>query len=108
MAIVRKRQKRRLVDVDKGDLVFELRGSMVDSEKIERWMKRKAMTDTMLYVPTPAPCKYASHLYTAFKSLVLFSLPNTATPQRLVRGRSLSEALQLLALTNQCIRRIPL
>ncbi|PSN58555.1 hypothetical protein BS50DRAFT_154072 [Corynespora cassiicola Philippines] len=39
-AIVRKRQKRKLVEVNKGPLVFEVRDSQVEPQKIERWMKR--------------------------------------------------------------------
>ena len=57
MVIVRKRQKRRLVDVNKGELIFELRGSMVESENIDRWMKRNGITDKLLYAPSPAPRK---------------------------------------------------
>jgi hypothetical protein len=57
MVIVRKRQKRRLLEVDKGELTFELRGSMVESENIDRWMKRNGITDKMLYTPSPNPRK---------------------------------------------------
>jgi hypothetical protein len=57
MVIVRKRQKRRLVELDKRELIFELRGSKVDSENIDRWMKRNGITDKMLYAPSPDPRK---------------------------------------------------
>ena len=57
MVIVRKRQKRRLVESDKGELIFKLRGSIVESENIDRWMKRNEITDKMLYAPSPDPRK---------------------------------------------------
>lgn len=58
-AIVRKRQKRKLVETDKGELVFEVRGSQVESQKIERWMKRHKVADSFLYAPSPAARKSA-------------------------------------------------
>jgi len=57
MVIVQKRQKRRLVESDKGELIFKLRGSIVESENIDRWMKRNEITDKMLYAPSPDPRK---------------------------------------------------
>ena len=59
-AIVRKRQKRKLVETHKGQLVFEVRGSQVEPLKIERWMKRHDVVDSALYAPSPAACKSAS------------------------------------------------
>jgi hypothetical protein len=56
---VRKRQKRKLVETDKGQLVFEVRGSQVEPPKIERWMKRHHVVDSFLYAPSPAACKFA-------------------------------------------------
>jgi hypothetical protein len=56
-AIVRKRQHRKLVE-DKQDLKFTVRGSSVESEKIVRWMKRNAIPDSFLYVPSPAAGKW--------------------------------------------------
>ncbi|RAR02066.1 TPR-like protein [Stemphylium lycopersici] len=53
-AIVRKRQKRKLVETQKEDLVFEVRGSEVEPSKIERWMKRHRVADSFLYAPSPA------------------------------------------------------
>ncbi|KAL1613665.1 hypothetical protein SLS56_012249 [Neofusicoccum ribis] len=52
-AIVRKRQKRKLVETNKGPLVFEVRGSQVEPQKIERWMKRHDIADSFLYAPSP-------------------------------------------------------
>jgi hypothetical protein len=45
------------VELDKRELIFELRGSKVDSENIDRWMKRNGITDKMLYAPSPDPRK---------------------------------------------------
>lgn len=59
-AIVRKRQKRKLVEIDKGELAFKVRGRSVEPEKIDRWMKRNGVTDTMIYAPSPSACKRAS------------------------------------------------
>jgi hypothetical protein len=56
---VRKRQKRKLVETDKGHLVFEVRGSKVELQKIERWMKRYNVADSFLYAPSPIACKSA-------------------------------------------------
>jgi hypothetical protein len=56
---VRKRQKRKLVETDKGQLVFEVRGSQVELPKIERWMKRHHVVDSALYTPSPAARKSA-------------------------------------------------
>ncbi|KAF7509889.1 hypothetical protein GJ744_007400 [Endocarpon pusillum] len=48
-AIVRKRQRRRLVETGKEELVFEIRGIVVESDKIDRWMKRNGITENILY-----------------------------------------------------------
>lgn len=56
-AIVRKRQKRKLVETGKGQLAFEVRGSKVELQKIERWMKRHDVVDSALYAPSSAACK---------------------------------------------------
>ncbi|KAF3000914.1 hypothetical protein E8E13_008418 [Curvularia kusanoi] len=53
-AIVRKHQKRKLMETDKRPLVFEVRGNEVDRQKIERWMKRHDASDSFLYEPDPA------------------------------------------------------
>jgi hypothetical protein len=62
-AIVRKRQKRKLVETNKGELVFDVRGRQVEPEKIERWMKRHDVADSFLYVPSPAARKLVEHRY---------------------------------------------
>jgi hypothetical protein len=58
-AIVRKRLKRKIVETDKPQLVFEVRGSEVEPQKIERWMKRHHVADSFLYAPSPAARKSA-------------------------------------------------
>jgi hypothetical protein len=60
-AIVRKRQKRKLVETDKRELVFDVRGTQVELPKIERWMKRHEVADSFLYSPSPAACKTTRH-----------------------------------------------
>jgi hypothetical protein len=56
-AIVRKRQRRRLIETDKGELVFKVRGSVVESEKIDRWMKRNRVSESVPYAASPAACR---------------------------------------------------
>jgi len=64
-AIVRKRQQRRLAETDKGDLIFRVRGSVVESGKIDRWMKRNGVTESMPYAASPAACK--SHMLSSVR-----------------------------------------
>lgn len=56
-AIVRKRQTRKLVEVDKGDLIFEVRGNQVELGKIDRWMKRNKIPESLLYAPSSTACQ---------------------------------------------------
>jgi hypothetical protein len=56
-AIVRHRQQRLLVETDKRDLKFRVRGDEVEPQKIERWMKRHDVMESALYAPSPAACK---------------------------------------------------
>ncbi|KAF2466286.1 TPR-like protein [Lindgomyces ingoldianus] len=51
-AIVRKRQERKLVESSKRELVFTVRGSEVEPQKINRWMKRNNVRESLLYAPT--------------------------------------------------------
>ncbi|KAJ3462636.1 hypothetical protein MRS44_007422 [Fusarium solani] len=53
-AIVRKRQQRKLADSDKGELIFMVRGSTVEPQKIDRWMNRHEVPQDLLYAPSPA------------------------------------------------------
>jgi len=52
-AIVRHHQQRNLVETDKNDLKFRVRGQDIEPDKIERWMKRHNVMDSMLYAPSP-------------------------------------------------------
>jgi hypothetical protein len=56
-AIVRKRQKRRLIETDKGEPALKVRGSVVEPEKIDRWMKRNRVSESVPYSPSPAACR---------------------------------------------------
>jgi len=56
---VRKRQKRKLIETDKRELVFEVRNQLVEPQKIERWMKRHDVAESFLYAPSPVACKSA-------------------------------------------------
>lgn len=56
-AIVRKQQRRKLVEVDKRELEFKVRGCTVETQKIDRWKKRNNVTDSFLYAPSPTACK---------------------------------------------------
>ena len=47
-AIVRKRQQRKIVETNRRELVFRLRGNVVDPEKINRWMKRNDVPEDMM------------------------------------------------------------
>jgi hypothetical protein len=49
-AIVRKRQRRKLIENSKAELVFE-----VPPQKIERWIKRHEVVESFLYAPSPGP-----------------------------------------------------
>jgi hypothetical protein len=59
-SIVRKRQRRNLIESDKGELAFTIRGNTVAPEKVDRWMKRNGIGESTLYAPSPAACKRAS------------------------------------------------
>jgi len=59
--IVRKRQKRKLLDGDKPELVFQVRGNQVDEAKIDRWMNKHEIPNSMLYAASPAACECATH-----------------------------------------------
>lgn len=54
-AIVRKNQERKLLHPQKGLLAFEVRDIVVETEKIERWMKRNNIIESSLYTYSPAP-----------------------------------------------------
>ena len=56
-SIVRKRQQRKLVEVNKGELIFQVRGYKIEPQKIDRWMKRHEVPESTLYAPSPAACR---------------------------------------------------
>jgi hypothetical protein len=56
-SIVRKRQQRKLVEVNKGELIFQVRGYKIEPQKIDRWMKRHEVSESALYAPSPAACR---------------------------------------------------
>jgi hypothetical protein len=56
-AIVRKKLRRKLVEVEKGELVFKVRDNEVEPRKIDRWMERYKVPESALYAPSPAACK---------------------------------------------------
>ncbi|CAN9213187.1 unnamed protein product [Alternaria alternata] len=52
-AIVRHRQQRNLIDTDKGSFKFRVRGREVEPQKIERWMRKHELRESMIYAPSP-------------------------------------------------------
>ena len=70
-AIVRKRQKRMLVETGKGQLKFDVRGKPVERQKIERWMKRNSVVESALYAPIPAARRSSTSLTEAFLLLLI-------------------------------------
>ncbi|OCK86702.1 uncharacterized protein K441DRAFT_457281, partial [Cenococcum geophilum 1.58] len=62
-AIVRKRQRRTLVEDDKRELVFIVRDSIVDPQKINQWIKRNDVPGSFLYAPSPALYKLTYNGY---------------------------------------------
>jgi hypothetical protein len=53
-AIVRKKQKRKLIEVNQRDLKFRVRGFEVPSRKIHRYMREKGIAESLLYSESPA------------------------------------------------------
>jgi hypothetical protein len=56
-AIVRKRQYRKFVETNKGDLIFRVRGTEVPVTKIDRWMQSHGIQEGMVCAPSPTACK---------------------------------------------------
>jgi len=52
-AIIKRRQRRKLIEVKKDPLKFIIRGQEIDDQKINRFMKRYGIPDSLLYFPTP-------------------------------------------------------
>jgi hypothetical protein len=55
--IVRKRQWRHLVETDRRELVFTIRGKPLDMGKVDRWMAGHNVSGSMLYSPGSRACK---------------------------------------------------
>jgi len=55
--IVRKRQQRMLLEKEKGELMFRLRGSVVEPHKIDRWMQRNGIAQNAAFSPSSISCK---------------------------------------------------
>ncbi|KAH8702997.1 Tetratricopeptide repeat-domain-containing protein [Phaeosphaeriaceae sp. PMI808] len=80
-AIVRKRQRRKLVETNKGELLFEVRGNQVEPQKIARWMKRNGAVESALYAPSPAastPSAVGCHTISERGSPVMMSVYSPA------------------------------
>lgn len=56
-AIVRKRQRRNIVENGRGELAFWVRDNEVEPQKIDRWMKRNNIPADILYGASPAARK---------------------------------------------------
>ncbi|XTI88634.1 hypothetical protein V2W45_1520928 [Cenococcum geophilum] len=50
--IVRKRQQRKLVKDGESELIFTVRGNKVEPQKIDRWVKRNGVPESLLYALT--------------------------------------------------------
>ena len=61
-AIARKQQRRKLVEPNKGKLIFVVRENIVEPNKIDRWMKRNGISEHTLYAPSPPTCKKLSRV----------------------------------------------
>ncbi|EAT83723.2 hypothetical protein SNOG_08555 [Parastagonospora nodorum SN15] len=51
-SIVKKRQKRKIIEDDKAELMFSVRGNELDSTKIDRWMREHNVDEDELYSPS--------------------------------------------------------
>jgi hypothetical protein len=56
-AIVRKRQQRKVMETSKPNLTFSVRGIAVDPAKIDRWMQTHNVSESHVFVPSPAACE---------------------------------------------------
>lgn len=72
-AIVRKMQHRTLIEVDKGDLTFEVRNKPVEIERIRRWMRTHDVASDDLYAQSPPARKCAQALEKAWMAGFDFS-----------------------------------
>ena len=56
-SIVKKRQKRKIIEDDKAELMFSVRGNELDSTKIDRWMREHNVDEDELYSPSSLVCR---------------------------------------------------
>ncbi|KZM23330.1 hypothetical protein ST47_g5538 [Ascochyta rabiei] len=80
-AIVRKRQRRKLIETNKRELIFNVRGNHVPPQKIERWMKRHDVAGSFLYSPISAastPSALGCHTISDRGSPALISMNSPA------------------------------
>jgi hypothetical protein len=52
--IVRKTQRRKLLEPEKRPLGFRVRGVAVEPENVDRWMKRHGIAENEIYSPGPS------------------------------------------------------
>lgn len=95
-AIVRKQQRRKLIEVQKNGLSFRVRGHEVEQQKIDRWMKRHDVRDSALYSPesvasTPSAlsCQTISRPHSPLPSLAYST--TSEPPTRAISPSDLSE-----------------
>lgn len=55
--IVQKQQERSILEPDKGDRLFRVRGTVVRPEKIDRWKRNNGITDKQFDALSPAAGK---------------------------------------------------
>lgn len=82
-AIVRKRQQRKLVEPNKRELVFAVRENIVGPEKVDRWMRRNKIPETIPYAPSPdasTPSDVWCRTISERASLVPSPIPSARTP----------------------------
>lgn len=61
-AIVRKRQERKILQGDKPELVFHVRGREVETKKVDRWMRDHGIDEYALYLPSSGACEHLLQL----------------------------------------------
>lgn len=82
-AIVRKRQQRKLVEPNKRELVFAVRENIVEPEKVDRWMRRNKISESIPYAPSPdapTPSDVWCRTISERASLVPSPIPSARTP----------------------------
>ena len=78
-AIVRHRLQRGLVETGRGGLKFGVRGQGVEPQKIERWMKRHDVIESMIYAPSPTACKLLYTYHFNHRKLTSIATPSAVS-----------------------------